>query len=378
MSIGPRFNPSRLTLARKRRGLTMTRLADLVGVEPRSISAYENGEFSPDTDKREQLAKALRFPVSFFAGDDLEELSPDIASFRAMSKMTAAKRDMALGAGTIALHLNYWIEERFQLPTADLPDLSREGGPEAAAGSIRQLWGLGELPIKNMVHLLESRGVRVFSLAIDAAEVDAFSMWLDSKPFIFLNTLKSAEHSRFDAAHELGHLVLHRHGEPQGQEVEREAHAFASAFLMPRGSVLAHAPKFATVDYLVKLKHYWTVSVAALAYRLHAVGVLSEWHYRQLYIDISKRGYRKREPEEAPRETSQVLAKVFSALRDESVAKRDIAAQLDITREEIEQLVFGLAVTSLTSTAGQGIASARGRGKLRMVKSDGSTEEGTR
>jgi Zn-dependent peptidase ImmA (M78 family)/DNA-binding XRE family transcriptional regulator len=371
MSIGPRFNPSRLTLARKRRGLTMTRLAELIGVEPRSISAYESGEFSPDTDKREQLAKALRFPMSFFSGEDLEELSPDIASFRAMSKMTAAKRDMALSAGTIALHLNYWIEEQFHLPAADLPDLSQEGGPEAAAGSIHQLWGLGEQPIKNMVHLLESRGVRVFSLAIDAAEVDAFSMWRDNKPFIFLNTMKSAEHSRFDAAHELGHLVLHRHGEPQGQEVEREAHAFASAFLMPRGSVLAHAPKFTTVDHLVKLKHYWTVSVAALAYRLHAVGVLSEWHYRQLYIEISKRGYRKREPEEAPREISQMLAKVFAVLRDDSVGKRDIAAQLDISPEEIEQLVFGLAVTGLTGSRakGPGATAGRKRGHLRVIDS---------
>jgi len=370
MSDGLLFNPSRLTLARKRRGLTMTRLAELIGVEPRSISAYENGEFTPDPERREQLARALRFPVSFFAGDDLEQLSPDIASFRALSKMTASKRDMALGAGTIALLLNDWIEKRFELPQPSLPDLSQEGGPEAAAAAIRQLWGLGELAIKNMVHLLESRGVRLFSLTIDAQEVDAFSMWHDSKPFIFLNTMKSAEHSRFDAAHELGHLVLHRHGEPQGQEAEREAHAFAAAFLMPRGSVLANAPKFATVDHLVKLKKYWTVSVGALAYRLHAVDVLSEWHYRQLYIDISKRGFRTREPEEAPRETSQMLAKVFAALRDDSVAKRDIAEQLHITPEEIEQLVFGLAVTSLTGGSGPGAGSGKKRGQLRAVDSE--------
>src|SRR5712691_5657173 len=367
MSIGPQFNPSRLTLARKRRGLTMTRLAELIGVEPRSISAYENGEFTPDPERREQLAKALRFPVTFFAGDDLEQLSPDIASFRAMSKITASKRDMALGAGAIALLLNDWIEKRFELPQPNLPDLSQEGGPEAAAAAIRQLWGLGELPVKNMVHLLESGGVRVFSLAIDAREVDAFSMWHDSRPFIFLNTMKSAEHSRFDAAHELGHLVLHRHGEPQGQEVEREAHAFAAAFLMPRGSVLAHAPRFATVDHLVKLKHFWTVSVAALAYRLHALDALSEWHYRQLYIDISKRGLRTREPEEGQRETSQVLAKVFTALRDDSVAKRDIAEQLHITPEEIEQLVFGLTLTGLTGAPGPGAAPGRKRGQLRVV-----------
>jgi len=367
MSNGPRFNPSRLTLARKRRGLTMTRLAELIRVEPRSVSAYENGEFAPDPERRALLARVLRFPESFFEGDDLEELSPDAASFRAMSKMTASKRDIALGAGAIALLLNDWIEERFELPEASLPDLSKEGGPEAAAATVRQVWSLGELPIKNMVHLLESRGVRVLSLAIDAREVDAFSMWHDSKPFIFVNTMKSAEHSRFDAAHELGHLVLHRHGEPQGQEAEREANAFAAAFLMPRGSVLANAPKFATVDHLVKLKKYWTVSVAALAYRLHAVGALSEWHYRQLYIEISKRGYRTCEPEEAPRETSQMLAKVFASLRDQSVAKRDIAAQLHITPEEIEQLVFGLAVTGLSGGTGPA-AAGRKRGRLHVVK----------
>ena len=374
MSIGPQFNPSRLTLARKRRGLTMTRVAELVGVELRSVSAYENGQFAPEPERRALLAKVLRFPESFFLGDDLEELSPDAASFRALSKMTAGKRDMALGAGTIALLLNKWIEERFELPADSLPDLSQQGGPEAAAATIRQLWGLGELPVKNMVHLLESRGVRVFSLAIDAREVDAFSMWHDSKPFIFLNTMKSAEHSRFDAAHELGHLVLHRHGEPQGQEAEREAHAFAAAFLMPRGSVLANAPKFATVEHLIKLKKFWTVSVAALAYRLHAVGALSEWHYRQIYIDISKRGYRTREPEEAQRETSQVFAKVFAALRDDSVAKRDIAAQLHITPEEIEQLVFGLAVTSLTGSSGPAGSTSKRRARLRAVTSQ--TEEG--
>ena len=133
MSIGTWFNPSRLTLARKRRGLTMTRLAELIGVEPRSISAYEKGEFTPDPERRMFWPKVLRFPESFFGGDDLEQLSPDTASFRALSKMTAGERDMALGAGTIALLLNDWIEERFELPEASLPDLSRKGDPEAAA-----------------------------------------------------------------------------------------------------------------------------------------------------------------------------------------------------------------------------------------------------
>lgn len=58
-----------------------------------------------------------------------------------------------------------------------------------------------------MIHLLEAHGVRVLSLTQECREVDAFSLWLQ-QPFVFLNTQKSGEHSRFDAAHELGHLPL--------------------------------------------------------------------------------------------------------------------------------------------------------------------------
>lgn len=362
------FNPSRLTLARKRRGLTMTKLAAAVGVEPRSISAYEKGEFGPDDHRLAKLSSVLGFPEAFFFGDDLDEPTPDIASFRALSKMTARQRDTALGAGSIALMLNEWIEAHFELPTADLPDLSREDDPEAAALALRQQWNLGELPVKNMVHLLEAKGIRVFSLSIDAIEVDAFSMWRQSTPFVFLNTQKSAEHSRFDAAHELGHLVLHRHGSPQGREAEREANAFASAFLMPRSSILAYAPRMATIDHLIKLKKYWSVSVAALTYRLHKVGVLSDWHYQSLFVELSSRGYRKNEPDEGLRESSQILHKVFSALRNERISKVDIASELCVSVKELDQLVFGLA---LTGVHGRGSGNSKTRAdkppQLRVV-----------
>jgi len=204
-----------------------------------------------------------------------EEVAEETASFRFMSKMTAGQRNMASGQGAIALHFNRWVERRLELPSVALPDLRHERDPEAAAAAVRQHWGLGQQPIKNLVHLLESKGVRLFSLSIDAAEVDAFSMWKETIPFVFLNTRKSAEHSRFDAAHELGHLLLHRHAAPAGREAE--ADTFASAFLVPRGSVLAHAPRFVTLEQLIRLKRIWTVSLSALTYRLHAVRLLSDW-----------------------------------------------------------------------------------------------------
>lgn len=341
------FNPSRLTLARKRRGLTKTDLARGIGVDWRSISAYESGEFPPSDVSLTKLAASLRFPIPFFFGADLEEPEPDAASFRAQTKMTAGQRDMALGQGTLALHVNSYIENRFELPQPDLPDISREPSPEAAAASLRRCWGIGELPIPNMVYLLEAKGIRVFSLAIDALEVDAFSMWKAATPFVFLNSRKSSEHSRFDAAHELGHLVLHRHAAPNGREAEREADAFASAFLMPAGSVVANAPRFPTLPNLIRLKKLWVVSVAALNYRLHQLELTSDWHYRTICVQIAKNGYRTAEPEEAPRETSQVLAKVLAALREDGVGKAGLARALCIDSSELDQLLFGLVMTSI-------------------------------
>ena len=81
-----------------------------------------------------------------------------------------------------------------------------------------------------MISLLESKGIRTFSLSDEAQEVDACCQWINDRPFIFLNISKSSERCRFDAAHELGHLVMHRHGIIEGRQMEQEANAFASAF----------------------------------------------------------------------------------------------------------------------------------------------------
>jgi Zn-dependent peptidase ImmA (M78 family)/transcriptional regulator with XRE-family HTH domain len=387
------FNATRFALARKRRGINKRQLAQRIGVSEKSVIAYEKGAQIPERGTLNRIALALGFPAEFFLGEDIEELTPDAASFRALAKMTASQRDMALAAGGVALLLSEWIERRFALPAPELPDLGRELGvqafgreeidlseelafpgrgkehePEAAAESLRRAWGLGEMPVGNMLALVESKGIRVFSLALDAKEIDAFSMWHGDKPFMFLNALKSAERCRFDAAHELGHLVMHRHGAPTGQEIEREANAFASAFLMPRRSVLARAPRAPTLPTLIEQKKYWTVSVAALNYRLHALGLTSAWTYRTLCMQIAESGYRTREPEGAPHETSWMLAQAFSALREEGIAKRDIARALNLPAAEIEQLTFGAMPNAEGDAERAAPVERDGRARLEVVK----------
>lgn len=363
------FNPQRLTIARQKRKLTKTVLANESQVTTRSISAYENGDTVPTSETIIAIARVLRFPVDFFFAPPIDRPEVEAVSFRSLSSMTAAQRDSALAAGALATVLASWIERRFVLPECKLIDL-RGCVPETAAAEVRSLWGLGQKPIKNTVHLLEANGVRVFSLAEDCQQVDAFSFWHDSTAFIFLNTFKSAEHSRFDAMHELGHLVMHRHGGPDGRVAEHEADAFASAMLMPRDDVLAHAPRLASLPVLVQLKKRWTVALSALNYRLHDLGLTTDWHYRTLCIQISERGYRKNEPEPCARETSQILQKVFAALKNEGITRSGIADGLCLRTEDLDALVFGLVITGIGGGKKDGLPVSGDRHHLRIVTND--------
>lgn len=363
------FNPSRLTVARQRRGLTKRQLAGLIEATDKTVQNYESGDMNPSEESLSRLSSVLGFPTAFFEGDDLEILSPDVASFRSLKKMKAAQRDMALSAGSIALIFSKWIDQNFDLPEIALPHFEPGIDPEAAAMALRREWGLGEHGIRNMVHLLEVKGIKVFSLDIDAVAVDAFSMWYGGQPFVFLNTQKTAEHSRFDAAHELGHLVLHRqkYNQEEGTDAEKEANDFAAAFLMPRGAVLAKAPRFVTIPALVSMKKEWGVSVAALNYRLHKLGLTSEWINRSICIELSKLGYRTSEPEPMPHENSQVLQKVLVALRNEGMGRSEIARQLNLHVSEIDKLTFGLTLTN-----GTGLSSAvNPRQSMPMLKEYG-------
>ncbi len=365
------INPKQITFARVRRRLTKAQLAKDLGVTSRSLQNYETGASAPDLELLARIAKLLKFPQQFFfIEEDMPEIKEHSVSFRKLSKMTDGMKACTFATGSIAFKINQWIEDRFSLPQADLPDLS-DLCPEEAAATLRRAWGLGNAPIPNMVHLLESKGIRVFSLTEETREVDAFCTWYEGKPFVFLNTIKSAERSRFDAAHELGHLVRDiysmQHGQSHGPEMERQADAFASAFLMPKESVAANQPPAYTIKYLMKLKHYWGVSLAALAYRFNALELISEWNYRSLCIEIAKNGYRTNEPEPMDRETSQLLTKVLDILRSRKQGRREIAESLCLSVDEINALTFQLTKLSVISGSDDNNSAPRVPPKLRLI-----------
>jgi Zn-dependent peptidase ImmA (M78 family)/lambda repressor-like predicted transcriptional regulator len=339
------FSPSRLAIARKRRGLTLTRLSELTGLSTHTLSVYENGHQPPSQENQVLLAGTLGIAPAFLAAPEADEIPADAVSFRALSKMTARQRDRALSSGRVALLINEWIDERFHLPHSDIPSLTAQE-PEAAADMVRARWGMGERPISNMLHLLEAHGVRIYSLTAENRELDAFSLYWRGQPFIFLNTTKSGERGRFDAAHELGHLVLHgEHQIPSSRPTaEQEANRFAAALLMPRASVIAHGLRNATPPQILKAKRVWSVAAMALTHRLHELDLLTEWGYRTNCVQLSRLGYRSAEPGGIARESSQLLAKVLAQARQQGETPAHIANAIGIDVGELQAHLFGLAL----------------------------------
>ncbi|MDO7231312.1 helix-turn-helix domain-containing protein [Acinetobacter nosocomialis] len=356
----------RFDLARQRRGLTKRDLAHLLGVTDRTVSNWYSNQ---EIDERilEKAAEILDFPLSFFYGNDIEKIQAESVSFRALTKMTARKRDMAISQTILAEMISDWIDLKFELPLPNVPDLHelrsdfssssideldevsedevnyylKYSYPEACADTVRKAWGLGEQPIPNLIALLESKGIRVFSLTDEAQDVDACCRWTSGRPFIFLNTSRTAERCRFDLAHELGHLVMHKHGIIEGIHVEQEANAFASAFLMPRRSLLADPLKIPSLKGILSKKEIWQVSAAALTYRYNKLGIITDWNATSIYKQLAQRG-RNSEPNPIPHETSLLLNKVFEALAYENFDQSEMTNDLCLNLDEINNLTFNL------------------------------------
>lgn len=361
------FNMGRFDLARQRRGLTKRDLAHRLDVTDRTVSNWYNNQ---EIDERilEKAAEILDFPLSFFYGSDVEKIHAESVSFRALTKMTAKKRDMAISQTILAEMISDWIDQNFELPLPNVPDLHELRSdfsnaitnesideatdnevnyyleysyPEACADTVRKAWGLGEQPIPNLIALLESKGIRVFSLTDEAQDVDACCRWTSGRPFIFLNTSRTAERCRFDLAHELGHLVMHKHGIIEGIHIEQEANAFASAFLMPRRSLLADPLKIPSLRSILSKKEIWQVSAAALTYRYNKLGIITDWNATSIYKQLAQRG-RNNEPNPIAHESSLLLDKVFKVLAQENFDLSKLTNDVCLTLEEISNLTFNL------------------------------------
>ncbi len=300
------FDPRRLTLARWASELTKKELADRVSVSASSITQYEAGNTLPSPAVRAGLALACGIPVGYL--DRVPgRRRPDFSSrsfFRSLRSTSQRERDRADALAEHVVDLVDTLKAHVELPGADVPSLPVQHGDrreiEQIADSTRRDWNVPDGPIANVTRLLESRGIIVARLRSGGRRLDAFSRWFGDRPVIILWSDKSDKaRSRFDAAHELGHLIMHSDADPLSLEQERQAHMFASAFLMPSASVscdLIHrAPTLTTWEDVLERRAHWGVSAKALLYRSREMGTLAEVGFRRAMQNYNRHDIRSRD-----------------------------------------------------------------------------------
>jgi len=195
-----------------------------------------------------------------------------------------------------------------------------------AARRVRIQWSMPPGPIEDMLGSMEAAGCVVAKLDLDSPRVAALSQWVDEHPIVLLNSHAPVDEIRLTLAHELGHLVLHSQPGFASVDVEREAAAFADAFLMPEYEI---RPQLVDVSLaaLHDLKLEWMVPIQTLLLRAHTLGSIDDRRRTSIYKMMSKRGWLTAEPlgDMLPPEDPLLLQRVVAALEARGFSHDEIA-----------------------------------------------------
>jgi Zn-dependent peptidase ImmA (M78 family)/DNA-binding XRE family transcriptional regulator len=318
--------------------MNQVELAAEVGVTRQAISAFELDEKSPDPTTFAALVAALKQPLRYFTEPHAKaESSEGTRFFRKFGADTVRRNDACAVLGEWFVRTAAYVGEYVNLPPVDLPrhepgDGSRYTFDEVneIADAVRKSWNLGSGPLSNVLALLESKGVTICRYELSQENVEAFSFWSNGRPFIFIASEKEVGvRSRFDLAHELGHLVLHQSVRQEDlldksklKTVEKEANWFAGAFLLPQATFPneIYSPR---LDSFIPLKARWKVSIQAMIYRCHSLGIFDDEQTLNLRKQISFRKWRTKEPMDNPKtiplEQPKLLKRAIELLLEHKV-----------------------------------------------------------
>ena len=352
-----KFEPRRLKLARSFHGLTLEEVGARVSASKQHINLVELGSKAPTEGLLDALAAALFVAPAFFFRPPPADISVANSNFRRLRSTRVRDSEQVIAHGVVLDDLLSFVEQFLELPKPNFPSFPAMHSPdiELAAEHTRIHWGLGsDLPIESTVRVAENAGAVVVKFPAVAREIDALSINRPRPLIVRTSEKEKPTRLRFDIAHEIAHLVMHRDPSPinEGAGLRREADAdrFASAFLLPRKAFERGFPRTRRLDWqcIFALKRQWNVSAQAILRRAYDLALIDAAQYRTGCVYISKQGYRRSEPfEPAEIETPELLATALRTLHEHCrMSPADVAKQLGVQTVILAKLL-GLPIPDL-------------------------------
>ena len=333
----------------------MSALARQLGINPSTVSRWEDGSAAPDNEALQRLAAELQVRPEYFLRDPFKAKQP--VFFRSLASTLTRDLNYQRAQMRWLQEISSTLEHYVDLPVLDLPDVLsgatwrqlRDEDIEAIALQLRSHWRIGDGPCSDVVSVLDRVGFVVGSIEMGTAKLDGLCSWspIDGRPHILLATDKmSFPRRQMDAAHEMAHAVLHRdvteeEFETELKAIEAQAFRLASAFLMP-STTYPMEVKSPSLAQLLLLKERWRVSIKAQIRRLADLDMISPEYAIQMYKLYSAKGWNKEEPLDKQWAPSQprVLRDAMQLIVDEGVrTKADLlAVEFTIAAEDVAEL----------------------------------------
>lgn len=312
------FNGDRLKFARTYRGISAQELAEKIEVSRQSINQFEN--YSIDSDKNskpsieniENIAQELKFPVEFFFQKEKENIKIENTYFRALLSSKKKEKQSQINKAVLITVIYDILQEYLEFPDINIPVVQKENLSDQdisnAARELRNLWNIGNKPIKDIIFLMENNGLVVTALPTNTEEIDAFTQYIkiENKEYMCVvleNEKKSACRRQFSAAHELGHIILHANKinmneieRSEFREIERQANLFASELLLPEEEFKKDLIMPTSLKSYEILKGKWHVSILAMMMRACNLNIITQNQFQYLMKQYTIKNYRKHEP----------------------------------------------------------------------------------
>ncbi len=354
--------PERIRQARVSRGMSMADLAVLVGVTKQAISQYEMGTSNVSPLILRNIATTLQYNIGFFSkAIPTSNNSSSAIFFRKKITTKTKTTKAAIEKIEIFREIMDYLCNFVDFPSLNFPRIDYDytikqpidnETIENYALTLRKHWNLGIGPIGNLMTIIQKNGFYVSAMDFGERKLDAFSVWYDNKPYIFLSKDKvSNARIRFDIAHELGHLLMHadtyneediKNNKDLNAKLEDEANRFAGAFLMPKTSFSPDIYS-TSIEHFINLKLKWLTSISSMIYRCESLNLLNENQIQYLRLQMTKRAYWYREPldNNIPIETPTATKQAVQLIIDNNiVTPSQFIEAIGCYAEEIEKYCF--------------------------------------
>lgn len=337
---------SRIRQYRTARGYSLDELVARMGgiVTKQALSKYERDRAVPRPTVLVALARALDIKTADLLAEPSYQFK--VVAYRALSALPKREQEWIESRTRVELERRLALMDRlglqpqFPFKGAAVSRAADVADAEGAAERLRKVWGLGDGPIANFAETLEDRGVHLVDVPTDR-KFDGLAVCAvdrqgrDVACGIATRREVSRARQRINYAHETGHLAM-RIDEPV--DPEDAAWRFAGALLFPEESVrdeFGGRRNKVTVNELLIAKRKWGLSIQAVLYRLHDLGVIDDTSYRWWCMRINKMGWRQEEPGEEPPERSRwVDAYAHRAFAEGLIAEEAFAEYVPRTKAD--------------------------------------------